>query len=198
MDNQKFNKAFKVGYVSLLVLSLLATIWYWAAASGKDCLACTLPVCEAISPNGETYFLSADSCALSYTEIQERQQAQGITIQECSQDCIDYADIYLVFSIALVVIAIILMVAMAVYSPFATRKKMSPTALVAAIFLIVSAIVGYIISSPENPGILFTGKITKFDFDILMTDTLLYATYMLLGGTVLAILSPVIIKFLRK
>ncbi len=197
MDNQKFNKAFKVGYVSLLVLSLLVTIWYWAAASGKDCLACTLPVCEAISPNGETYFLSADSCALSYTEIQERQQAQGITIQECSQDCIDYADIYLVFSIALVVIAIILMVAMAVYSPFATRKKMSPTALVAAIFLIVSAIVGYIISSPEIPSILgFTGIITKFD--ILMTDTLLYATYMLLGATVLAILSPVIIKFLRK
>ncbi len=197
MDNQKFNKAFKVGYVSLLVLSLLVTIWYWAAAAGKDCLACTLPVCEAMGPEGETYFLPADSCALSYAEIQERQEAQGITIQECSQECINYADIYLVFSIVLVIVAIILMLIMAVYSPFATSKKMSKTAVGVGIFLLVSAIVGYLLSSPEIPEIIgFDGIITKFD--ILMTDSLLYATYILLAGAVLAILSPIVIKFLRK
>lgn len=197
MDNQKFNKAFKVGYVSLLVLSLLVTIWYWAAAAGKDCLACTLPVCEAMGPEGETYFLPADSCALSYAEIQERQEAQGITIQECSQECINYADIYLVFSILLVIVAIVLMIVMAVYSPFATSRKISKTAFGVGIFLVASAIIGYILSSPEIPKILgFDGIPSKVD--VVMTDTLLYATYILLAGAVLAILSPVVIKFLRK
>lgn len=197
MDNQKFNKAFKVGYVSLLVLSLLVTVWYWSVAAGKDCLACTLPMCETMGPDGETYFMLADSCALSYAEIQERQEAQGITIQECSQECINYADIYLNFSIGLVVIAVILMLIMAIYSPFATRRKASKTAVGVGIFLVVSAIIGFIVSSPEIPNILgFDGIISKTD--VVMTDTLLYATYILLAGSVLAILSPVIIKFLRK
>jgi len=141
--------------------------------------------------------MSADSCALSYAEIQERQEAQGITIQECSQECISYANIYLVFSIVLVIVAIVLMLIMAVYSPFATSRKKSKTALGVGIFFIVSAIIGYLLSSPEIPNILgFDGIITKFD--ILMTDTLLYATYILLAGAVLAILSPIVIKFLRK
>lgn len=197
MDNQKFNKTFKVGYVSLLVLSLLVTIWYWAAAAGKDCLACTLPVCEAMGPDGESYFMPADSCALSYSEIQQKQTTQGISIQECSQECINYADIYLIFSIGLVVIAIILMFMMVFYAPFVAHKTRSKTVVAVGIFIVIAAILGYILASPEIPEILgYQGVITKFE--ILMTDALLHGTYILLGGAVLVILSPVVIKYLRR
>ncbi len=197
MDNQKFNKTFKVGYVALLVISLLATVWYWAAASGKDCLACTLSVCEGVGPEGESYMLPADSCALSYDEILVKEHAQGIDITECSQECITYADAYLVFAFVLIILAVVFMFAMLFYSSFTNGKKLSKTTLVTLIFVAVVVIIGFLCSSDVIPEILgYDGVITLFD--VKLTDTLLYATYILLGGSVVAILSSFVIKYLRK
>lgn len=197
MDNQKFNKVFKVGYVALLVLTLLVTVWYWAAASGKDCLACNLSVCEGIAPNGDSYVMPADSCALSYEEIMEKEKAQGIDVTECSQECINYTDAYLVFAFILIALAIGSMIVMLFYSAFTSGKKLSKTTLVALIFVVLVVVLGFLLSSDEIPEILgFDGEISLFD--VKLTDTLLYATYTLLGGAVVAILSSFVIKYIRK
>lgn len=199
MDNQSFNKTFKVGYVSLLVLALLATIWYWTVAAGKDCLACTLPVCEGVTPAGDSYLLPADSCALSYEEIVIREQTQGIDITECSQECLDYTGAYLWFAIALIIIAIVLMVAMAVYSAFTNGKKMSKTTLMTAIFLIVvlAISIAVAVSTIVIPNIIGYDKAIS-EFEVALTDTMLYGTYFILIGAVLAICSSFVVKFLRK
>ena len=197
MDNQKFNQVFKVGYIALLVVALLATVWYWAVASGKDCLACSLSVCEGIAPNGESYVLPADSCALSYDEILEKERVQGVDVTECSQGCINYADAYLVFAFLLIILAVGSMVVMLFYSAFTSGKKLSKTTLITLVFVVVVALLGFLLSSDTIPEILgFDGTITLFD--VKLTDTLLYATYILLGGAVVAILSSFVIKFLRK
>ncbi|MBR5434740.1 MAG: hypothetical protein IK117_09940 [Bacteroidales bacterium] len=197
MDNQKFNQVFKVGYIALLVVALLATVWYWAVASGKDCLACSLSVCEGIGPNGESYMLPADSCALSYDEILEKERVQGVDVSECSQECINYADAYLVFAFLLIILAVGSMVVMLFYSAFTSGKKLSKTTLITLVFVVVVALLGFLLSSDTIPEILgFDGTITLFD--VKLTDTLLYATYILLGGAVVAILSSFVIKFLRK
>lgn len=190
MDNQKFNKIFKVGYVSLLVLALLVTVWYMFAAYGKDCLACKLPVCEAVDANGDTYLQPADNCAQPY-------EALPAGSEECSKECMNYAGIYMTFAIALIVIAVLFMIAMAIYSSCKSSKKTSKTTIAVVIFLVIVALVAYLLSSDVIPEIIgFDGEITKFD--VTLTDTLLYATYFLLGGAVLSILSSFVIKYLRK
>lgn len=197
MDNQKFNQVFKYGYIALLVVSFLATVWYWAAAAGKDCLACTLSVCEGIAPNGETYMLPADSCAMSYEDILAKEAQTGIDVTECSQECINYADAYLIFAGVLIILAVVFMVAMLFYSSFTKGEKMSKTTMITLIFVLVVVLLGFLMSSNAIPEILgYDGVITLFD--VKLTDTLLYATYFLLGGAVVAILSSFVIKFLRK
>ncbi|MCQ2607115.1 MAG: hypothetical protein MJ197_00300 [Bacteroidales bacterium] len=190
MDNQKFNQVFKVAGVSLLVIAVLVTAWYLFAASGKDCLACKLPACEAIGPDGETVMAAADACAKPYEEL-------SVDSDECSQECISYAGVYLTFAVSLIVIAVIFMIAMAVYSTIKSSKKTSKTTIFVVAFVIIAAGVAFLLSSDTIPTIIgFDGEITKGD--VKLTDTLLYATYFLLGGAVLSILSSFVIKFLRK
>ncbi|MCQ2959282.1 MAG: hypothetical protein MJ198_03720 [Bacteroidales bacterium] len=199
MDNQKFNKTFKVGYVALLVVALLATVWYWVAAAGKDCLACSLSVCEGVTPDGESYLMSADSCAVSYAEIMEREAQQGIDITECSQECLDYTGAYLWFAIALIIIAVVLMLALAVYSSFTNGKKLSKTTLVTAGFVVVvlAIAIAIAVSTVVIPNIIgYEQTITELEVEL--TDTMLYGTYFILAGAVLAICSSFVIKFLRK
>ncbi len=197
MDNQKFNKVFRVAYITLLLVALLATVWYWIAASGKDCLACSLPVCETVDENGETSLLPADECAQPYADILEREAAQGIDIEECSQECINYSGAYLTFAIILIVLAIVFWIFGGVYSAFSNSKKKSITALVVVAFVVIAALIAFLMSSDVVPEILgFDGEISLFD--VKLTDTMLYATYFLLGGAVVAILSSFVIKFIRK
>jgi hypothetical protein len=89
------------------------------------------------------------------------------------------------------------MVVMLFYSAFTSGKKLSKTTLITLVFVVVVALLGFLLSSDTIPEILgFDGTITLFD--VKLTDTLLYATYILLGGAVVAILSSFVIKFLRK
>lgn len=197
MDNQKFNKVFRITYISLLLVALFATIWYLAAASGKDCLACSLPVCEGVGADGETILLSADECAQPYADIQAREAAQGIDIEECSQECISYAGAYLSFAMILIIVAVALMIILAVYSSFTNGKKTSKTTIVVVAFVAIIAVISFLMSSDVIPEILgFDGEVTLFD--VKLTDTLLYTTYLLLAGAVVAICSSFVIKFLRK
>ena len=141
--------------------------------------------------------LPADSCALSYDEILEKERVQGVDVTECSQECINYADAYLVFAFLLIILAVGSMVVMLFYSAFTSGKKLSKTTLITLVFVVVVALLGFLLSSDTIPEILgFDGTITLFD--VKLTDTLLYATYILLGGAVVAILSSFVIKFLRK
>ena len=197
MDNQKFNTVFKYGYIALLVISLVMTVWFWAAASGKDCLACKLSVCEGVDANGQSYMLPADSCALSYEDIMAKEKNLGVDITECSQECIYYADTYLMFAFILIILAVGSMIVLLFYSAFTSGKKMSKTTMITAIFVVVIVLIGFLLSSDVIPEILgFDGEITLFD--VKLTDTLLYTVYFLLGGAVVAILSSFVIKFLRK
>lgn len=197
MDNQKFNKVFKIGYISLLVLSFVITAWFWFASAGKDCLACSLPKCEGIGADGETVMLAVDECAMSYADILEREKATGLDISECSQECINYSDAYLIFAFILIVLAIAFMVIMLFYSSFTSGKKASKTTLITLGFVVLVVLIGYLMSSTTIPEIIgFDGVITEFD--VVMTDTLLYTMYILLGGAVVAILSSFVFKMIRK
>ena len=64
-------------------------------------------------------------------------------------------------------------------------------------FVVLVVLIGYLMSSTTIPEIIgFDGVITEFD--VVMTDTLLYAMYILLGGAVVAILSSFVFKMIRK
>jgi hypothetical protein len=189
------NKICKIISISLVSIAFLGVLIYGVLASNKDCLACTLPTCEMVNEQtGEKYLGSAEDCAKTYEEMQQMKQDIAIgASSECSKECISYASGLVTFSIVMTLLAAFLIVAFVVYQLIVRPENIKGMAIGVGAMLILFFI-SYLLSSSEIPEIIgYTAEITKFE--IVMADTLLYMTYLLLGGAVLGVMLSNINKF---
>jgi len=202
-----FNKIFKIVSISLFSVAALGVLLYMGYASSKDCLGCTLPMCEGVTESGEKYFMPADSCAMSYDEIQTRQKemreinaAMGVSndsqISECSQECLNYAGTLMTFSIVFVLIATCLTLLFAAYTLVINRKKIKGV-LIGVVGLGLTLAISYVIASDAVPSIIgYTNVITPTEAK--WVDTTLYMLYILLAVATLGIVATGINKIIQN
>ena len=202
-----FNKIFKIVSISLFSIAALGVLLYIGYASSKDCLGCTLPMCEGITESGEKYLMPADSCALSYEEIQAREQemreinaAMGVSddaqISECSQECLNYAGTLMTFSIVFVLIATFFTLLFAGYTLVINRKKIKGV-LIGVVGLGLALLVSYLIAKETVPSIIgYTNVITPTEAKCV--DTTLYMLYILLTVATVGIIATGINKIIQN
>lgn len=191
--NMNFTKFFKIVSIALLSITIVASILYLYYASDKNCLTCTLPVCEKIDANGNSYFAPAEDCAMTYAHMQKE---FGSNNTECCKECIEYAGNFTMFAIIMGIIACILIISATAYMLYIKPTKLLQV-LWGFVALIIIVGISYAVSSDTIPRIIgFKDTISKFEVQI--ADTLLYTSYTLLALAGIGIIVTNFIKLFRK
>jgi len=200
----KFNKIFKIVSISLFAISVVVGGLYVGYGSSKDCLGCKLAVCEGITPNGEKYLLPADECAMTYEEIAAKEQElidsgkpeDEAQIDECSQECLDYAGNFMSFTIVMSIIATVITLLFALYTLVINPKKIKGVA-IGLLGLCAAVGLSYVLASDSIPKIIgYNSVITPGESKFV--GTMVYLMYILLGSAVAGILLTSIYKMIKK
>jgi len=202
-----FTKFFKIVSITLFALSVIASVLYVGYASNKNCLACTLPVCEKMDAKGEKYLAPSDSCAMSFSEIKKMEDdirkqnaelgtSEPAEITECCEECLDYAGNFMWFTIIMSIAAVVLTLLFTVYQFIVNPKKVK-TAIFGIVAMGVVVLISYLLASSEIPQIIgYNNVITPFETKSV--DTLLYMFYILFSVALIGIVYSSISKIFKK